>query len=184
MTTANDYSEGNGAEPALKYAVQRVCGGRAELVEGVIDCASHDWDHEHTRSVLRTRLSEAVDRLQCVAGSGDLDLPGSRNWFVPDLAVVPKALAKGGGALLPDQVLLVVEVTSESNAETDRVVKRKRYAEYGAPLYLLVDRLERSVTLFAEPGSLGYTKADGPHPFGTSVRLPEPFGIDLDTSGL
>lgn len=85
---------------------------------------------------------------------------------------------------MPDQALLVVDVTSESNAETDRVVKRKRYAEYGAPLYLLVDRVEETVTVFAEPGRLGYTKVDGPHPFGTSVRLPEPFGIDLDTSGL
>ncbi len=103
---------------------------------------------------------------------------------MPDLAVVPKALAKGGSALLPDQVLLVVEITSESNAETDRVVKRKRYAEYGAPLYLLVDRMDRAVTVFAEPGPLGYTKVDGPHPFGTPVRLPDPFGIDLDTSGL
>lgn len=81
-------------------------------------------------------------------------------------------------------MLLVVEVTSESNAETDRVVKRKRYAEYGAPLYLLVDRMEKTVTVFTDPGRLGYTKVDGPHPFGTPVRLPEPFGIDLDTSGL
>ncbi|MGY4390728.1 PPOX class probable FMN-dependent enzyme [Streptomyces sp. TE12347] len=40
------------------------------------------------------------------------------------------------------------------------------------------------MTLFALPGRLGYTKVDGPHPFGTPVRLPEPFGIDLDTSGL
>lgn len=98
--------------------------------------------------------------------------------------MVPEELAHRGGALLPDQTLLIVEITSKSSAETDRVVKRRRYAEYGAPLYLLVDRMERSVTLFAEPGSLGYTEADGPHPFGTAVRLPEPFGIDLDTSGL
>lgn len=58
--------------------------------------------------------------LGCVTGSGNLDLPGSSNWYVPDIAVVPAADAKGAGALLPDQTLLVVEVTSESNAETDR----------------------------------------------------------------
>lgn len=78
----------------------------------------------------------------------------------------------------------MVEVTSESNAETDRVMRRKRYAEYGAPLYLLVDRVERSVTLFAEPGRLGYTRVDGPHPFGTVFHLPGPFDLDLDTGEL
>lgn len=60
----------------------------------------------------------------------------------------------------------------------------EQYAEYGAPLYLLVDRMEKTVTLFAGPGRLGYTEVDGPHPFGTSIRIPEPFGIDLDTTGL
>ncbi|MFD7624523.1 hypothetical protein ACFV7Q_00505 [Streptomyces sp. NPDC059851] len=27
-------------------------------------------------------------------------------------------------------------------------------------------------------------EVDGPHSFGTPVRLPEPFGPELDTSGL
>lgn len=59
---------------------------------------------------------------------------------------MPATAAEDTGALLPADTLLVVEGTSESNAETDRVVKRKRYAEYGAPpLYLLVGRQERSV---------------------------------------
>ncbi len=114
----------------------------------------------------------------------ELGWPGPSNWYVPDIAVVPEALAKGDGALLHDRTLLVVEVTSESDAETDRVVKRRRYTEYRAPLHLLVDRSEGSVTLFSEPGHLGYTRVDGPHPFGTVLRLPDPFGLDLDTSGL
>ncbi|MEU9081631.1 Uma2 family endonuclease [Streptomyces sp. NPDC048357] len=184
MTTAHDYSEGIDPERALKYAIQHHSGDRTEIVEGVISNVTPSWDHENAAEEIRDQIRPRVKELDCVTGSGNLDLPGSPNWYVPDLAVAPKALAKGGSALLPDQVLLVVEITSESNAETDRVVKRKRYAEYGAPLYLLVDRLDKTVTLFAGPGRLGYTKVDGPHPFGTPVRLPEPFEIDLDTSGL
>ncbi|MFE6835425.1 Uma2 family endonuclease [Streptomyces sp. NPDC057705] len=184
MTTAHDYSEGVDPERALKYAVQHHSGDRTEIVEGVISNVTPNWDHERIAKLVRRQLEPRVDELGCVEGSGNLDLPGSSNWYVPDIAVVPEELTYGGGALVPDQTLLVVEVTSESNAETDRVVKRKRYAEYGAPLYLLVDRLEKTVTLFAGPGRLGYTKVDGPHPFGTPVRLPEPFGIELDTSGL
>ncbi|MGW7329894.1 Uma2 family endonuclease [Streptomyces sp. NPDC054840] len=184
MTTAHDYSEGVDPERALKYAIQHHSGDRTEIVEGVISNVTPSWDHERAARLVRRQIEDRVEALGCVEGSGNLDLPRSSNWYVPDIAVVPDHLARGGAALLPDQTLLIVEVTSKSNAETDRVVKRKRYAEYGAPLYLLVDRMEKAVTVFAEPGPLGYTKVDGPHPFGTAVRLPEPFGIDLDTSGL
>ncbi|CAM5516911.1 hypothetical protein SAVIM338S_03875 [Streptomyces avidinii] len=184
MTTAHDYSEGIDPEYALKYAIQHWSGDRSEIVEGILTHVTPSWDHENAAEEIRDQIKPRARELGCVTGSGNLDLPGSSNWYVPDLAVAPKDLAKGGGALLPDQTLLVVEITSESNAETDRVVKRKRYAEYGAPLYLLVDRMDRTVTLFAEPGRLGYAKVDGPHPFGTPVRLPEPFALDLDTSAL
>lgn len=61
---------------------------------------------------------------------------------------------------------------------------RKRYAEYGAPLYLLVDRVERRVTLFAEAGRLENTRVDGPHPFGTVLHLPGLFDLDLGTGEL
>ncbi|MGK5451150.1 Uma2 family endonuclease [Streptomyces radiopugnans] len=171
-------------ETALKYAIQHIRGDRVQIVEGVIEPVSPSWDHEAAADAVREQIGPAVRRLGCVAGSGNLDLPGSSNWYVPDLAVVPRDLAKGAGALLPDQTLLVVEVTSESNADTGRTAKRRRYAEYGAPLYLLVDRQERACTLFAEPGELGYTRVEGPHPFGTPVRLPEPFAVELDTSAL
>ncbi|MGW6707960.1 Uma2 family endonuclease [Streptomyces sp. NPDC054956] len=189
MTTAHDYSEGIDPEYALKYAIQHMQGDRVEIVEGVIQGGGDavtppTWDHEHAAEHIRYQLYRRVLELGCVTGSGNLDLPRSPNWYVPDIAVVPEGLAKGADALVPDQTLLIVEVTSESNADTDRVVKRKRYAEYGAPLYLLVDRMDRTVTLFSEPGRLGYTEADGPHPFGTAVHLPAPFGIELDTSKL
>ncbi|MFE3513798.1 Uma2 family endonuclease [Streptomyces sp. NPDC059166] len=184
MTSAPDYSRGVDAERALKFAVQRFRGDRVQIIEGIIEPVTPTWDHERAARLVRRQIEDRVDELGCVEGSGNLDLPGSSNWYIPDIAVVPEELAKGGGALLPDQTLLIVEVTSESNAETDRVVKRRRYAEYRAPLYLLVDRMEGSATLFSEPGRLGYTHVDGPHPFGAVLRLPEPFDLDLDTGGL
>ncbi|SCF74020.1 Uma2 family endonuclease [Streptomyces sp. Ncost-T10-10d] len=184
MTSAPDYGHGIDTEHALKYAIQHIRGDRVQIIEGIIEPVTPTWDHERAAKLVRRQIEDRVDELGCVEGSGNLDLPGTSNWYVPDIAVVPEDLAKGGGALLPDQTLLIVEVTSESNAETDRGVKRRRYAEYGAPLYLLVDRIEGSVTLFSEPGRLGYTRVDGPHPFGTVLHLPEPFGLDLDTSKL
>ncbi|MFD7663217.1 Uma2 family endonuclease [Streptomyces sp. NPDC059788] len=179
-----DYSDGTNPEHALKYAVQRVRGGRAQLIEGVIEPLSLSWAHETVADSLRHQLGTRASDLHCVIGSGNLDLPGSPNWYVPDLTVAPAAVAKNAGSLRPDQTLLVVEVTSESNADTDRIVKRRRYAEYGAPLYLLVDRQQRALTLFAEPGRLGHTRITGPLPYGTPLHLPSPFDLDLDTSGL
>jgi Uma2 family endonuclease len=168
-------------EKALKYAIQHIKGDRAQIIEGVIEPMAPSWDHETAADSVREQLGPRARQLDCVLGSGNLDLPGSSNWYIPDVAVVPRDLAKGAEALVPDQTLLVVEVTSDSNGDTDRVVKRRRYAEYRAPLYLLVDRQERACTLFSEPGPLGYTRAIGPHPFGTPIPLPEPFGIELRT---
>ncbi|MEV5239819.1 Uma2 family endonuclease [Streptomyces cinnamoneus] len=169
-------------EQALKYAIQHFEGVRAQLVEGVIETVPPNRGHESTADRIRRQLGPKVDELGCVSGSSDLDLPGTENWYIPAVAVVPQELAKGAGALVPEQTLLVVEVTSDFDGDTDRIVKRRRYAEYGAPLYLLVDRQERSSTLFSAPGQLGYTRTDGPHPFGTPVHLPAPFDLDLDTS--
>ncbi|QKV92075.1 Uma2 family endonuclease [Streptomyces sp. NA02950] len=169
-------------ETALKYAIQHIQGDdRVQIVEGVITQVSPSWGHEKAADKIRNQIASIVSKLGCVSGSGNLDLPGTSNWYVPDVAVVPEDLADAE-ALTPDQTLLIVEITSDSNGDTDRIVKRRRYAEYGAPLYLLVDRQQRACTLYAAPGNLGYTRADGPHPFGTPLALPEPFGLELDTS--
>ncbi|MEO3753891.1 Uma2 family endonuclease [Streptomyces sp. B6B3] len=168
-------------ESALKYAIQHIRGDRVEIIEGVITPVSPTWDHEHAAALVREQLEPVLRELGCFAGSGSLDLPGSSNWYVPDLAVVPRSLAKSAGSLVPSQTLLIVEVTSDSNADTDRIVKRRRYGEYGAPLYLLVDRQERACSLFSQPGELGFTRVDGPHAFGTPLRLPKPFDVELDT---
>ncbi|MBH1938494.1 Uma2 family endonuclease [Streptomyces sp. AV19] len=188
-TQPHTYAPGD-PETALKYAIQHLEWDRVQIVEGIIQPLSPTWGHEkasptwgHEKAItkIRRQVEPVADKLGCFAGSGNIDLPGTSNWYVPDLAIVPEDLS-GEDALLPDQTLLVVEVTSDSNGDTDRVVKRRRYAEYGAPLYLLVDRRERSCTLFSDPGELGYMKADGPRPFGTPMHLPEPFELALDTS--
>ncbi|MDH6575690.1 Uma2 family endonuclease [Kitasatospora sp. MAP5-34] len=170
-------------EAALKYAVQLIDHRWAQVIEGRIVLVSPMWDHEKVAARIRRQLDAKVDELGCISGSGNLDLPGSPNWYLPDLAVIPEDLAEGAAALLPDQTLLVVELISESNGDTDRITKRKRYAQYGAPLYLLADRQRRECTLFSEPHDLGYAVVDGPHPFGTSLHLPGPFDLTLDTTG-
>lgn len=144
---------------------------------------SRSWAHETAVDLIREQIGDRMRELGLRAGSGNLDLPGTENHYVPDLAVVPAEPAKTEGALLPDQTVLVVEVTSPSNGDTDRTAKRRRYSQFGAPVYLLVDRQERTCTLFSRPGRLGYTLTEGPHAFGTPLRLPSPLNVELDTAG-
>ncbi|MCG6494427.1 Uma2 family endonuclease [Kitasatospora sp. A2-31] len=178
-----DYRHVPNPEQALKYAIQHIAGDRVEIVEGVITPVSPSWAHETAVDLIREQIGPRMRELGLRAGSGNLDLPGTENFYVPDLAVVPAELARTEGALLPHQTLLVVEVTSPSNGDTDRTAKRRRYSQFGAPVYLLVDRQERTCTVFSRPGQLGYTLVEGPHPFGAAIRLPEPFDLDLDTGG-
>ncbi|MGK5559355.1 Uma2 family endonuclease, partial [Actinomadura kijaniata] len=80
---------------------------------------------------------------------------GSRpeNHVFPDATFAPreKRLFRGAPTwMLPDGVALVAEVTGDTSP-CDRVTKRHCYARAGIPLYLLVDRDDSTVTLFAEP---------------------------------
>ncbi|MFJ4184356.1 Uma2 family endonuclease [Kitasatospora sp. NPDC089509] len=174
-----DYGRVANPEQALKYAMHRMERERYELVEGVITPVRSSWARERVIDVLREQVGPRMRELGLRAGSGSLDLPGSANFYLPGMALVPDELAKTEEVLLPSQTALVVEVTELSEVYTEC---RRRYAQYGAPLHLLVDRLERSCTLSSGPSGLGYTRTVGPHPFGVPVRLPEPFELDLDTS--
>jgi Uma2 family endonuclease len=104
----------------------------------------------------------------------------------PDLVVAPRGAPQyDDHELYAHGVLLVAEVVSPSIRHDDREFKRDAYARGGVPLYLLIDpeEAERSVTLFSDPRPDGY-RSRTRVPFGDEITLPEPFQIDLDTSGL
>ncbi|MFD8705381.1 hypothetical protein ACFV1W_22670 [Kitasatospora sp. NPDC059648] len=59
----------------------------AQVIEGRIVLVSPTRDHENVAAKIRRQLDRRVDELGCISGSGNLDLPGSPNWYLPDLAV-------------------------------------------------------------------------------------------------
>ena len=110
----------------------------------------------------------------------------SEKVYLPDLVVVrDDDLPKTDVTLVPAKLAtLVVEITSNGNADDDRTFKRRGYAAAPIPLYLLIDRWAQpgeSVTLFAEPADGDYQRRLQV-PFGDTVELPEPFGFAIETT--
>ena len=98
--------------------------------------------------------------------------------------VAPSDALRGDGYWIQsEELLLVVEITSKSNADHDRKWKRRGYAEGQVPLYLLVDRWSRpaALTLFSEPVD-GEFQQSIVVPFGEALALPAPFDVEIDSS--
>ncbi|MDF9805189.1 Uma2 family endonuclease [Streptomyces sp. HB372] len=104
----------------------------------------------------------------------------------PDAVLAPIDTFVGQGEWAsPDDVLMVVEVTSydEDTDRRDRVEKPRAYAETGIPVYLLIDRDSCEVKVHSGPDSVRYEQVVTV-PFGKTVTLPDPVGIELDTEPL
>ncbi|MFE3903132.1 Uma2 family endonuclease [Streptomyces sp. NPDC059153] len=127
---------------------------------------------------------------------------GQGNWlFAPQglhIETYRKGNARPDGALAslenfvgqgewasPDGVLMVVEVTSydEDTDRRDRVEKPRAYAETGIPVYLLIDRDTCEVKVHSQPDGVRYEQVVTV-PYGKTVELPDPVGIELDTEPL
>ncbi|KOG28173.1 hypothetical protein ADK34_13970 [Streptomyces viridochromogenes] len=160
---------------------------RLEFIDGKIgERALPDGDHG--------RIIEWLTRL-CIQSD-----PGW--WLYPDQGLRVEKYRKGNarpdGCLAPsdtfvgqgewasaDGVLMVVEVTSGGSGTggRDRVEKPRAYAETGIPVYLLVDRTTCEVKVHSQPDGERYEMV-ATVPFGKTVTLPEPVGMELDTEPL
>jgi Uma2 family endonuclease len=96
-----------------------------------------------------------------------------------------KTMARLESARPLDRVLLTAGVISPSSIQRDREVKPRACALAGIPLYLLVDRFTKPVTisLYSEPGADGYAKVTTVTA-GVKLHLPAPLDLTLDTSSL
>ena len=115
-----------------------------------------------------------------------MHIPATRERLIPDLAIVPKdAPGFDENELLVPGVLLAAEVVSPHSRREDRDVKPLAYARSAILLYLLIDKFTDppGITVFSQPGADGYARRQTAAA-GQPLRLPEPFGIDLDTARL
>lgn len=158
-------------------------GYRTELIDGeIIVTPPAQADHEGDISrITRQVIKESKTELDV---AGNLGIITPSNDCVPDLTIGPIEIFSGSDLWVhPTGVELVVEVTSPTSEQRDRETKRHAYAAANIPLYLLVDRKNKSVTLFSEPDGDEF-KATRTVSFGEDLPLPAPFAFALDTSDL
>ncbi|MFI0739312.1 Uma2 family endonuclease [Streptomyces sp. NPDC021100] len=160
---------------------------RLEFINGRIEVKPvPDGDHREIvmwlQDVCRDRRADV--RLY---GEASLKVENCRKGrAIADAALTPRKYFAGHGDWSdPKGVLMVVEVTSD-DADTnrrDRMEKPAGYASAGIPVYLLVDRERRMVTVYSDPEDGTYLSSVS-RPYGTPVALPDPVGFTLETEEL
>lgn len=160
-------------------------GSKVEIIEGIVTVSPPpSKDHNTTAALLQRRLYTKIPESWELYQTLGLEVPGAQGLFVPDLAVLPVESVVGSGNRVPaDEAELVVEITSKSNANHDRIKKVQGYARAGVPLYLLLDPWHSgrpTATLYGAPED-GTYRVLASVEYGEKLTLPEPFDLTLDT---
>lgn len=160
-------------------------GNRYEISRGhLLVTPSPSMPHNVAAFELARRLADqAPDQFRVVAPGIGLPLRHDV-LYLPDLAVITAAAARRRATVLyPDEVLLVAEVLSPSNAKDDLVEKRWGYAQAGIPAYWIVDPEKLTVTILTNDGHGDYTETTHAEP-GQPLTLDFPFPLHLDPADL
>jgi Uma2 family endonuclease len=168
---------------ALHEEFEPPMGHKAEIIGGLfVVSPPPSGRHRLIYARLHAQLRQLRPESVAVINTITLDMAATSERYMPDVLVIAEDILKSDKWLFPaDQAELVAEIVSPSDAGHDRVTKVRGYAASGVPIYLLVDPLEQSVTLFFEPAGETYQQMHRV-PFGASIELPKPYSGKLDTS--
>lgn len=174
-------------EDLARHAIRAEEALRLEFVNGKLGVkAVPDGDHGRIVEWLTRLCMQADPGRWLYAGQGLRIETYRRGNARPDGVLAPSGAFVGQGEWAgPDGVLMVVEVTSydEDTDRRDRVEKPRAYAETGIPVYLLIDRDTCEVKVHSQPDGVRYEQVVTV-PYGKTVELPDPVGIELDTAPL
>jgi len=160
-------------------------GWRAEILEGNIFAAPPPANIDNTvASLLHRTLVRSVPDEWHIHQTQAIELGATGDIYIPDLVVYPHEKMPADGTTAPaEHALLVVEITSPSNADHDRKRKLWGYAHAPVPHYLFVDRHAKGgphVTLYSKP-EVGVYQSMVRVRYGETITLPEPFDLKIDT---
>ncbi|WP_329463418.1 Uma2 family endonuclease [Streptomyces sp. NBC_01431] len=161
-------------------------GCKVEIIEGIVTVApTPSEEHNDTAQLLQRRLYSVIPEDWGIYQALGVVLRQSAGLYVPDLLVMPRSRLRQGpdGRTAAEDAELVVEITSKSNANHDRVTKTHGYAKAGVPLYLLLDPWHSgrpTATLYGEPQD-GTYRVLAMVEYGEKLTLPAPFDLEVDT---
>ena len=160
-------------------------GFKAEISgEVIVIMASPSGIRQHNLLIVRRQFDANAPTWLLPTENTDLVSPivgSSRN---PGLTYLPDVVLETTDNQVPaETAAIAVELVSPSSPENDWVGKVRDYPLMGIPLYLLIDARQKTVTLFSRPDGTKYHRREDIE-FGEEIRIPEPFGFDLDTTGL
>ncbi|MEU5564023.1 Uma2 family endonuclease [Micromonospora musae] len=157
-------------------------GRRYELLDGnLLRSRSPTRLHQSITVRLMAALEESCTAELDVTQGVQVRLSRSRA-FIPDGLVTEfRAAARNPSHYRPNEVMLVVEVVSESSRSIDRVLKPALYAEAAIPYFWRIET-EAGIVVHAhelDPSRRSYVEkarmTDG-------ILLPEPWEIDIPLS--
>jgi Uma2 family endonuclease len=168
---------------ALHEQIEPPEGHQAEVIEGnIVVSPSRSRRHGLIFAKLHEQLSLLMPaHLVVTSATVTVAMTATGERYIPDVLVTSQDALDSDEWLLPaDQAELVAEIVSTASAQHDRVIKLRGYAASRVPIYLLIDPLERSVSLFSQPAGESYREIHRV-PFGASIELPAPYQGKIDT---
>ncbi|MFI1253652.1 Uma2 family endonuclease [Streptomyces netropsis] len=159
-------------------------GYRGEIIRGriVVSPWSKGKYRPMMRSFVRQVTPHAPEGHEVDTASFLFVFPSHSRGFGPDIHVSDAELTDVDSIYLPGEALsLVGELTSKSTADFDRLDKVEVYGKAGVPVYVLVDVLNETVTVYSSPAEGGYRRHTLVK-FGDKVQIPAPFDCELDTA--
>nr|WP_202454943.1 Uma2 family endonuclease [Streptomyces sp. SID8367] len=174
-------------EELARHALRTNESLRLEFIGGKLSVKGMpDGSHSTIIAWLTRRCVQADDGWWLHAGQGLYVERDHRGNAYADGSLAPSdTFVDQGEWASADGVLMAVEVTSrdQDTNQRDRVDKPRAYAETGIPVYLLIDRDTCEVKVHSQPDGVRYEQVTTV-PFGKTVTLPEPVGIELETEPL
>ncbi|QFY10744.1 Uma2 family endonuclease [Nonomuraea phyllanthi] len=187
LTPETDATQLPATARELFDALPPLPGLRAEVIdERLIVSPVSTPEHARLAMLIHRALIPLLTRRgwDAFAGNVDVCIDGPRTPVEPDFVVAPPDCPRWGvRELLSSGLLMVAEVVSPSSAEDDRVKKPPLYAAGGVPVMLLVDPIAvpPTVTVLSDAKEGEYQTVTR-IAMGSTVRIPDPIGLDLDTA--